>query len=292
MAKYPHVVIRGLIVKIQPRPKELQKAMLHSITVKRRLNKSFDLKKFVKIGSHSRATAIRSFSDVDFMPVLARNEAKWAGKTVNSSSVLSRIRDDLSERFPFTKVRRDLQAVVVEFGSGQHAMDIVPAIFSRFVAKTGPVFWIPDGYDEWIESSPQSQRVFMKKANNRSGSKLYRVIQLLKWWKFSRSSPIPIDSFHLEMLLAASDICTGVKSYSQCLFDSFKLLAERECRGLRDPLGISGVIYAAKTDGQWKEINQAVNYALEHSRKAVQAESWKDYEEAIRQWNIVFNWST
>ncbi len=189
-------------------------------------------------------------------------------------------------------MRRDLQAVVVEFGSGQHAMDIVPAIFSRFVPNFGPVFWIPDGYDGWIESSPQSQSMFMKKANKRSKSKLYKVIQLLKWWKFSRSSPIPINSFYLEMLLAASDICTGVKSYSQCLFDSFKFLKEIECRGLRDPLGISGVINAAKTDGHWQEINQAVNYALEHSMKAVQAESWKDYEEAIRQWNIVFNGGT
>ncbi len=103
MVKHPHVLMKRLIVKIQPRPKELQKAMFHSISIKKRLNKSFDLKKFIKIGSHSRATAIRSFSDVDFMPVLARNEAKWTGKTVKSSSVLNRIRDELSERFPVTK---------------------------------------------------------------------------------------------------------------------------------------------------------------------------------------------
>lgn len=288
---HPRQTLLNLIRKIQPVSGERNRAMMHSLTMKSRLNKSFDLKKFTKIGSHSRGTAIKTFSDVDFMAVLARNEAKWGGKVVNSSTILNRIRDDLNDRYTHTTVRRDLQAVVVEFGGGQHAMDVVPAIFSRFMPKVGPLYWIPDGYDEWMETSPEVHNKFILNANERSGSKLVKVSQLLKWWAVCRSNRIPIQSFHVEMLLTTANVCSGVLSYTQCLHDAFKLLVERECRGLRDPLGISGIIYAAKTETQWEEINNAVNYALAHAKKALYAESWKDYEEANRQWNIVFNWN-
>ena len=288
---HPRLTMLKLIRKIQPVAGERSKAMIHSLTMKSRLNKSFNLKKFTRIGSHSRGTAIKAFSDVDFMAVLSRNEAKWGGKVVNSSTVLNRLRDDLIDRYTQTTIRRDLQAVVIEFGGGQHAMDVVPAIFSRFMPKIGPVYWIPDGYDEWIETSPEIHNKFIMMANERSGSKLIRVIQLLKWWAACRTSRIPIQSFHIEMLLATANICSGIMSYAQCLHDAFKLLAERECRGLRDPLGMSGVIYAAKTDAQREEINNDVNYAFEHAKKALYAEAWKDNEEANRQWNIVFNWT-
>jgi hypothetical protein len=289
MAKHPQILLRQLITKIQPRSSEINRMVLHTVTVRKRLNKSFDLKNFSKIGSHSRGTAIKAFSDVDYMAVLARNEAKWGGRIVHSSSVLNRIRDDLSDGYTNTKVRRDLQAVVIEFGKGHHRMDIVPAIFSKFIPNRGPVFWIPDGYDGWIETSPQNHNSFIKSANQRSGSKMFKVIQLIKWWKVSRVDPIPIQSFHVDMLLAASDICVGIKPYTRCLYDVFQLLAERECRGLRDPLGISGIIYASKTDMQLERVISAVNYALEHAEKAIQAESWKDFDEANEQWSIVFN---
>lgn len=288
---HPRLTMHKLIGKIQPVAGERTKAMTHSLTVKSRLNKSFDLKKFTRIGSHSRGTAIKTFSDVDFMAVLSRNEAKWGGKIVNSSTVLNRLRDDLIDRYTQTTIRRDLQAVAIEFGGGQHAMDVVPAIFSRFMPKIGPVYWIPDGYDEWIETSPEIHNKFIIVANERSGSKLVKVIQLLKWWAACRTSRIPIQSFHIEMLLATANTCSGIMSYAQCLHDAFKLLAERECRGLRDPLGMSGVIYATKTDAQREEINNDVNYAFEHAKKALYAESWRDFEEANKQWNIVFNWA-
>ena len=179
---HPRLTMLKLIRKIQPVAGERSKAIIHSLTMKSRLNKSFNLKKFTRIGSHSRGTAIKAFSDVDFMAVLSRNEAKWGGKVVNSSTVLNRLRDDLIDRYTQTTIRRDLQAVVIEFGGGQHAMDVVPAIFSRFMPKIGPVYWIPDGYDEWIETSPEIHNKFIMMANERSGSKLIRVIQLLKWW--------------------------------------------------------------------------------------------------------------
>lgn len=290
MPIHPHIKIHKLIEKIQPRPVELQKAMFHSVSVRKRLNKSFDLKRFIKIGSHSRGTAIRSFSDIDFLAVLAKNEAKWGGNIISSTTFLEKIRDDLNDRFTQTTVRRDMQAVVVSFGQGQHSMDIVPAIFYRF-HKSRPVYWIPDGSDKWIETSPELHNNFILRARQRSGSKLIKLLQLLKWWKISREEPIPILSFHMDILFAESDVCIGIKPYTRCLYEAFQLLKERDCRGVRDPIEIAGTIYASNTDAQLEVVNQAVNYAFSHAQSAMQAEAWKDYEEANRQWNIVFNWN-
>lgn len=276
--------------RIGPQPVELRRAMAHSVTARRRLNTSFDLKKFLRVGSHSRGTAVRRYSDIDFLAVLARNEAKWGGSIIRSSTFLSKVRDDLQDRYVQTEVRRDEQAVVVRFGGGQHAMDVVPAIFSRF-ERNRPVYLIPDGIDGWLETSPEAHNQYFASASQRSGGKLIGVVKLLKWWKFSRDNAVPIQTFHIDILMAASNICVGAKTYTRCLHDAFKLLAERECRGFRDPIRISGIIYAAKTDSQWELVNKAVAYAYEHAKSALYAETWRDFPEANRQWDIVFNGS-
>jgi len=287
--RHPQAMFANLLLKIQPYEGELKRAQSHTLTVRSRLNRSFDLSRFAKIGSHSRGTAIRWYSDLDFIAVLRKNEAKWGGRIVSSSTLLNRVRDDLQDRYTQTAVRRDMQAIVVDFAGGQRSLDIVPAIFSRFLPKHGPVYSIPNGLDDWIETSPDSHNRYIKLANLRAGNKMTRVIQLLKWWKHSRQNPIPITSFHIEMLLAFSGVCSGVKSYTQCLYEAFKLMVERECRGLRDPLGISGVIYAVQTDAQWQEAKIAANHAYTHAGVALAAEQRRDFEEANRQWAIVFN---
>lgn len=284
----PQFNMATLANRIQPQPGELKAARRHLLTVRKRLATSFDISKIVPIGSHARETAIRWYSDLDTMVVLRRNEAKWGGDLVLSSTVLQKVRNDLQDRYIHTEVRRDQQAVVLDFADGEQSLDVVPALFLR-LDKLRPVYIIPDGNGEWLEASPETHNRYFAAALERSGGKLRKLIQLLKWWKYSREQPIPIQSFHLDLLFASSGLCVGVKPYTHCLYEAFKLLAERECRGFRDPLGISGVVYAAQTDAQGELINKAVHLALVHSRAAIVAESAKDYSEANRQWSIVFN---
>lgn len=288
MARSPQLMFQRIAGKIQPLSSEYDRASIHSLTVRKRLNKSFDLKRFLKIGSHSRNTAIRLYSDLDYLAVLARNEAKWGGRIMNSSTLLEKVRSDLGDRYTQTQVSRDGQAIVVRFGGGQHSMDVVPAIFSRF-DKLRPIYWIPDGNDGWIETSPERHNKYIIDANDRSGSKLVKVIRLIKFWKICRQGSIPLQSFHVDMLLSASDICVGVKSYARCLHDAFQLLSERRCAGLRAPVGLSGVLRAAQTQAQLDDINAAVDYSLQHAKSALQSEAWGDLEESVRQWGIVFN---
>lgn len=277
-----------LVRRIQPQTSELKAARGHLVTVRKRLMSSFDISKVVAIGSHARGTAIRWYSDLDMMAVLRRNEAKWRDSLVSSSTLITRVRNDLNDRYVHTDVRTDQQAVVVGFAAQQQSLDVVPALFGR-LEKLRPVYVIPDGYGGWLETSPDAHNSYFAKAVEKSGGKLAKLIQLLKWWKFARQQPIPIQSFHLDLLMASSNVCVGVKPYTHCLYEAFKLLSDRECRGLRDPIGVAGVVYAASTDAQWEKINNAVGYALDHSRAALAATAVKDFPEANRQWDLVFN---
>jgi len=277
-----------LLKKIQPTAGELAKAGSFSFSCKKRLTKSFDLKKFQKIGSHSRGAAIKLYSDLDFLVILARNNAKWAGKIVNSNTFISKISQDLNDRYVKTGVRKDAQAVVVNFGRGQNSMDVVPGFFKGFKGKY-PIYSIPNGGGGWIETSPEAHNGYIKNANTSSRSKLVKVAQLIRYWKHCWANPVPLSSFYVDLLLANSGICDGVKSYPYIMYEFFKLMHERECRGLRDPLGISGVIYAVQTNNQSKVLVSAIDKSLGHAQAAILAEIDKKNIEANRQWDMAFN---
>ena len=93
----PQLNMVELSRKIEVQPAQVRKGLAHLSTVRRRLSTSFDVKKFMRIGSHSRRTAIKYYSDVDLFVLLARNEAKWGGSIVNSSTFLRKVREDLQE---------------------------------------------------------------------------------------------------------------------------------------------------------------------------------------------------
>ena len=286
--KHPRANFVRIVRKVQPTESELKKARSHISSCRKRLVKSFNVKKFQRIGSHTRGTAIKLHSDLDFLVVLAKNEAKWGRNIVNSNTFLKRVSQDLDDRFVQTEVRKDMQAVVANFGSGQHSLDIVPGFFHKF-QNGKPIYFISDGLGGWLETSPEAHNSFINSANKKSGEKLKKTGQLIRFWKHSRINSIPISSFYIDLLLANSGVCVGVKSYTQIMHDFFKLMSERQCRGLRDPLGIAGVVYAVQSKAQGNKLLSSVENALEHSRKALIAESNKDFQEANYQWDIVFN---
>jgi hypothetical protein len=98
-----------------------------------------------------------------------------------------------------------------------------------------------------------------------------------------------MSSFHVELLLASDDTCVGAKSYSECLAVALRLLAARQGRALRDPVGVSGVVTSAGTQAKKDALVVSVTESAMHATSAFQAELSDNTEEAIRQWNIVFN---
>jgi len=283
------ISFQRLISRIQPLQSEVNLARLHSATIKSRLLKSFRLRKFIIVGSHSRGTAIRYYSDVDYFAVLSRMDARRGDTYINSATLLNKVKDDLSYRFWQTELSRDGQAVVIQFAAGEYSVDVVPAIFWEMTAKNWPIYQIPDGIGDYIPTSPEIHNTFIRREDTKSGHKLRRTAQLIKFWRECRDPRVPISSFHIELLLASYKICEGIKTYRQCLTETFQLLAQRECRAFRDPLSISGNVPATTTEAQREAALRSVIYARDHAKAALYAESLRDNNEACRQWDIVFN---
>jgi hypothetical protein len=278
-----------LVSRIVPLQSELDKAKKHADSIKARLQNSFNLKKFVVVGSHSRETAIRRYSDVDHFAVFSRDEFRTGDRYKRSDTVLNNIRDDLAQRFRQTSVQRDGPAVVVSFDQGDYSVDVVPAMFWEMNKDNWPIYYIPDGNGGWMRTSPELHNKYIRDADQRSGGKLKRTSQLIKYWRECRSPRIPIASFHIDLLLASQKVCEGVKSYAQRLTETFGLLEMRSCRALQDPLGVANLVSAVKTESQQEAACQAVAHAYDHAAKALEAERSGKTQEARRQWNIVFN---
>jgi hypothetical protein len=186
---------RELISRVDPLPGELSRAAGHAASIKTRLVSSFRLKKFITVGSHARQTAIRWHSDVDHFAVFARDEFRRGDRYTSSTRVLDNIRDDLAARFWQTPVSRDGPAVVVRFGGGDYSVDVAPAIFWEMNAEKWPIYYMPDGTGGWMRASPELHNKFIREANARSGQKLRRTVQLIKYWRECRSPRVPVSSF-------------------------------------------------------------------------------------------------
>jgi predicted nucleotidyltransferase len=275
-----------LIERLQPSSAERTRFARHNSTVVQRLTASLRTVKPVLMGSYTRNTAIGGYSDLDLLVPLRAAEVKWGNELKSSDTVLKTIRGELSSRFYQSDIGRDGQAIVAAFSDGTQ-IDVVPGFFTAFDRM--PVYAIPDGASGWMNTSPIRHNKYLKDADFTSGGKLRRIAQLIKFWRFTRTPSVPLSSFHVELLLASEKTCVGVKGYSTCLSDTFALLASRQGRSLQDPVGISGWVTAASTQAKRDALATSLRDSAAHARSAHLAELNGDTEEAIRQWNIVFN---
>lgn len=285
---HPNLVLRRLAANLQPLDTEVDAARDHFRAIRMRLANTLGLPRIIPIGSHARGTAIRRYSDIDFLVVLPRKQARWGGDLIGPQTFLRKVADDLRDRFPHTNITRDGQAVVVNFRQGAHAVDVVPGVFLGMNSGR-PLYAIPGIDDRWIETSPETHDKIFDAANRRSGGKLGALARLIKGWRFGRQPAIPLASFYTDLLLATTDIGAGITPYSECLCDFFREVVNRDARGLRDPAQIAGVISAASTAPARERLVDAAAYALDHAIAAIAAEKKGNLAEANRQWGIVFN---
>lgn len=278
-----------LLEALQPSPRDVERSQKHVSTIRTRIQNRFEVSKTLWVGSHAKQTAIRSISDIDVFVVLRRDELKRGDGYVQPKTVLKWVRDELDDCFRQTWVGRDGMAVVVAFGQGQYSVDVVPAMYLGQHGSGMPLFEIPHPENRWLTTSPEAHQRFFRDANERAGRRLQRIVQLVKHWLHSRVNPIPLQAFHIEMVLAAAGSGSTPGSYSYHLANALRALAIRKGAALRDPLGISGSILAAKTDAKRELVTKALKHAAAHAVAAVHAENRGDTHEAIRQWQIVFN---
>ncbi len=279
---------KALLERISPSQAELDQARTRATAIKTCLVKGFSVSDVRLVGSFSKGTAVCRLSDVDLFVCLARDEARWGDRTVDSRTFLRRVRDQLRQRYPTTHIRGDGQAVSLRFTGGAERFDVVPAIFAG-IQKEGAVFGIPDSRGGWLSTAPHLQRKRLQEAAVRSGGKLPRVIQIVKWWTRVRAQAVPLNSFHVEMVLTGEELGRGVASYSRLTAEAFRVLARREGRALRDPTGISHLIPAADTDAKRRALTTRLRGAADWAARAVAAEKDGDTAGAVANWNRVFN---
>jgi predicted nucleotidyltransferase len=278
----------SLINRVQPTASELSALEAARRHLTSFLKLKFQTSKFLLMGSHSRDTAI-SGSDLDMLQVLRKSELTYGGDIVSSYTALRNLRTSLAD-YAQTEVRRDQQALVIRYKSGKQ-LDLVPGYYIGPGQSNYPVYAIPDGSGGWLRTSPESHNLYLKLCDERSGGKLKRVVQIIKYWRCCRVNEVPLNSFHLETVLASSGIAEGAKAYSECIKDAFAELHSREGRAIRDPIGISGLIGASSTQAQRDAVTTALSHSANHARNARIAELFSDGTEAIRQWQLVFNGS-
>lgn len=283
-----------LIERIAPTPAELSSYSTHLRTISSAVESVLDINRTERIGSFSRGTAVRGVSDLDLMVILSSNERKWGRGTTTSTTTLKKVKDALSGRFVSTTIRNSGNAVVLSFASGHRPVDVVPAFYAgpyhgpaeQF--KNYPTFRIPDGSGNWLETSPQVHGAALAAEDERSGYKLKRVASLAKYWAAVRAH-LNLHSFHSEIFIACSEISIRPRAYAAIMYELFKSLSDRGGRGIRDPLGISGVIPASSSPGGAERLAAAARTAAYHSAKALEAEESRNVPEAVRQWKIVFD---
>lgn len=278
-----------LIGWIQPSDSNVEAGKRHSGEIGTRLeSQGFEFNKMRFLGSHSRGTAVESHSDMDLFAIFKKKEVTRAGSLVSSDTVLSNVRKALAGRYTNnTKVGRDGEAITVSFSD--ISVDVVPAFFEGFSGKY-PLYSIPNGNGGWMQTSPDAHNDYITQKHESTRHKFRYATQLVKYWRECRTPRTPLSSFHLEILFASEGIFEGVKSYAECVRDALGLLCNRKCRGLQDPLGISGVVNAANNSlFPWSTCQQALESAYGRAARAVEAENGRDQEEARRLWKLVFN---
>lgn len=280
-----------LLARVQPTVNDGKAIDRHFNAIASRLNKSFTVKDYVPTGSYARGSSIHGHSDADLFVVIAREDVRWGQRQMSSNTILEQFRQDLMGRYPdpATVVKKDVHCITITFSDAK--VDVVPAYFSRFAmvgGKNWPLFMMPDGLGSWKETSPSRHNAFIAEADKRSGGKLKYTAQLVKHWRYSRVTPIPISSFHVELLMASGGHCVGLKGYAECVRDAFRDLAARGCRGLQDPVGISGVIACSRTEAQRMSALSTVVNSRDHANSACYAATYS-IPEAVRQWRLVFN---
>jgi predicted nucleotidyltransferase len=269
-----------------PSSSEIRSFETHKASVASTLKSNLEVVAVDLMGSYARGSAVGGHSDIDLLAVLRTSEVKWGSSWKRSDAVMQTVRKALLARFPDTDAGRDGQAVVVQFAAGEDPVDVVPAFYIGAGPGNYPKYAIPDGAGGWMETSPQAHNRYIEFRSG--GGKVPNVARIAKWWRLSRDVEIPLSGFHVEMLLANQELCSGVKSYAQCFADLLDLLDRRECAALQDPLGVSGYLRAAATTPKRKQLCATVAWSAERARAAVEAERNRDLSEAYRLWDLVF----
>jgi hypothetical protein len=286
---HPNFALHRLVDNVRPDEKDIHLVRDRFGIVHRALSRAFPGSRFVPIGSHSRSTAIAAHSHVDFLAVLPSAWGKWGAHPVSPAAVVGRMTEHM-EDLPSAlaaEVRCDRGGVKVHFKGTGFALDVIPG-FMVGTADQYPVYSILGQGYRWIETSPERHNALFSNSNARCNAKLRAISQLVKVWRYAHAPPLGISGLYVDMLLATSDLGTGVKSYGQCMKDFFNELVRDGMTCLKDPASWSDVIAPSPSKATFERLYDAAQIAARHAQAALDAQARGMYSEANCEWETIF----
>ncbi len=199
MAKSVYEGMQEYLARLEPSSAEVEKRKSHRRTIEQGLIGEFPgFNELLVMGSHTRDTAVHINSDVDYFAKVGKDDVTWGGSRVSSSTTINRTKRALESRFANTDIWVDGPAVVVGFGQGAGAVDVVPGVWvgTTQTSPQYPIFEIPDGSGGWMRTAPQRHTKYLRDEDERAGYKLSKTIKLLKAWKYAPSPKIRLHGFH------------------------------------------------------------------------------------------------
>lgn len=279
---------KNFLRTLKPTFKESDAAKRHRASIETCLKNNFGITRFVRTGSFGRGgTSISGYSDVDYFAQIPTSNLEK-----NSKLMLRRIRDVLDKRFPRTGVRVNRPAVIIPFHpDGKEKTEVTPAGYVEVTTKDEyKVYNIPDFSGGWMRSSPDAHKAYVRKIDQKLGSKVKPLIRFVKAWKFYQR--VPISSFYLELRIAKfieRNPRVAYDTYDIAVKRVFSHLHDIKLAKIRDPIGISGSIRPCSTDKKLEKAKSKLSTALNRAQRACDAGKSGNIEDAFRRWNMLYN---
>lgn len=287
MAKTLEEGFQKFLESLVPLVSERRIGISHRASVKSSLQKSFGCTSLFETGSFGNKTGIKHFSDTDYFAVCPEQALRS-----NSSTVLREVKQALQYTFWRTAERIKVNSPAVTVGFGKFAsenLEITPCYFHRVIETPVGKKWsygIPDGSGGWMLSSPAAHNAYVELHNKRLQHKLKPLIRLVKAWKFYQN--VPVSSFYLELRITKLLEKKEKINYETDLYGTIKKLYDNELADIRDPMGVSGMVFACRTEQKKKTALSKLATAFS---RAGQAYLWKDSDlnECFGWWKKFYN---
>lgn len=267
--------------RLSPLSSEYRKSISHKKSVKSCLRKKFGCSHFFETGSFGNKTGVKHYSDTDYFAVCTIFNLKK-----NSSQALLEVKKALQFTFHKTapRIKVNLPSVTIPFGKyASENLEITPCIYQTIIST--PVgrkkaYGIPNGRKGWMLSSPGAHNAYVSKHNKRLQYRLKPLIILVKAWNFFNN--VGISSFYLEVRITKLLEDKKKIDYVTDLYGTIKKLYDIQLADIQDPMKVSGLIKACKSDIQKKSSLSKLKTAYSRAEKA--------YLERKKNPNACFYW--
>ena len=138
-----------------------------------------------------------------------------------------------------------------------------------------------------MKASPDAHNAYVRSVDDKLDGKVKPLIRFLKAWKFFRS--LPISSFYLELRVTkyASEESSIV--YDIDVKRVLRMLWDCQLASMQDPMGVSRLIPACKSDMQKADALSKLGTAVVRAEKALESKEKGNISDAFDSWRLLYN---